>query len=64
MRSLDILTYYNILKKQDKKVTQNAIESSEWMKEWDEVRTQINPKAKWYDEEEEKDKFSGENKKD
>ena len=50
MKSLEITEYVKMLRGLDMKgqITDWAY----WMKRWDEVRTDINPNAKWYDENE------------
>ena len=51
MKSLSIEEYINILHKN--KQHTNFSEWAYWMKKWDEVRTDVNPNAKWYEEEKE-----------
>lgn len=47
MRSLEIAEYITILRGLE--IRGQTTEWVYWMKQWDEVRTAINPNAKWYD---------------
>lgn len=47
MKHLEKAKYLKMLQKLEKRGHQD--EDSRWMKMWDEIRTDINPEAKWYD---------------
>lgn len=47
MKSLEIAEYIKILRGLE--IRGQTTEWVYWMKQWDEVRTAINPNAKWYE---------------
>ena len=50
MRSLEITEYVKMLRGLE--IRGQTADWAYWMKCWDEYRTDINPNAKWYDENE------------
>ena len=56
MRSLEIMEYVEILHKLE--IRGAVTDWAYWMLRWDEVRTDINPNAKWYDDSEVKESES------
>ena len=53
MISLSLEEYKSLIQKINKEKKKGyQSEMAYWMKRWDEVRTDLNPNAKWYDDKE------------